>query len=138
MGHLASKVSSACLLPPSMSQHTTMLEDEQGFCNSRLLGGALLRLAPLEGLDLDLPVDAGKAATLLQHSLHHMSTTSQYPPPFPLGLGRDASWGGGGGPRCKFPNNNRYNSSPHPFQVDAMEIAAHDAKSSDSTEEDSP
>ena len=42
-----------------------MLEDEQGFCDSGLLGGALLRLAPLEGLDLDLPVDAGKAAALL-------------------------------------------------------------------------
>lgn len=59
------KVSSACLLPSSMSQHAAMLEDEQGFCDSGLLGGALLRLAPLEGLDLDLPVDAGKAAALL-------------------------------------------------------------------------
>ena len=80
-----------------MSQHTTMLEDEQGFCDSGLLGGALLRLAPLEGLDLDLPVDAGKAATLLQHSLHHMSTSCQYPPPLPTRLGRKASWGAGVG-----------------------------------------
>lgn len=59
------RAGSACLLPSSMSQHATMLEDEQGFCDSRLLGGALLRLAPLERLNLDLPVDASKAAALL-------------------------------------------------------------------------
>ena len=59
------RASSTRLLPPSMSQDAAMLEDEQGFCDSGLLAGALLRLAPLQGLDLDLPVDASKAATLL-------------------------------------------------------------------------
>ena len=53
-----------------MSEDTTMLEDKQGFCDPGLLVGALLRLAPLQGLDLDLPVDAGKAAALLQNSLY--------------------------------------------------------------------
>jgi len=52
-----------------MRQHTPMLEDEQGLCDPGLLLGALLRLAPLQGLDLHLPVDAGKAASLLQHCL---------------------------------------------------------------------
>lgn len=52
-----------------MSQHTPMLEDEQGLCDPGLLLGALLWLAPLQGLDLYLPIDAGKAASLLQHCL---------------------------------------------------------------------
>ncbi len=58
------------LLAASMSQHTPMLEDEQGLCDPGLLLGALLWLAPLQGLDLHLPVDASKAASLLQHCLH--------------------------------------------------------------------
>lgn len=68
-----SKESRACLLPPSMSQNTPMFEDEQGFCDAGLLRGALFRLTPLQGLDLNLPVDPSKAAALLQHSLHHMA-----------------------------------------------------------------
>ncbi len=42
-----------------------MFEDEQGLGDPGLLLGPLLWLAPLQGLDLDLPVDASKAATLL-------------------------------------------------------------------------
>lgn len=52
-----------------------MLENEQGLCDPGLLGGALFRLAPLQGLDLNLPVDPGKAPTLLQHSLHHTASS---------------------------------------------------------------
>lgn len=59
-----------------MRQHTPMLEDEQGLCDPGLLLGALLRLAPLQGLDLHLPVDAGKAASLLQHGLQAGLTVS--------------------------------------------------------------
>ncbi len=57
------------LLAASMRQHTPMLEDEKGLCDPGLLLGALLWLAPLQGLDLHLPVDASKAASLLQHCL---------------------------------------------------------------------
>ncbi len=59
-----------------MSQHTPMLEDEKGLCDPGLLLGALLWLAPFQGLDLHLPVDAGKAASLLQHGLQAGLTVS--------------------------------------------------------------
>jgi hypothetical protein len=50
-----------------------MLENEEGLCDPGLLLGALFWLAPLQGLDLHLPVDAGKAASLLQHCLQQDS-----------------------------------------------------------------
>ena len=71
--------SSLYLLSTSMRQHAPMLEDEQGLHNSGLLFGALLRLTPLQGLDLHLPIDASKAAALLQHRLQAKHTVNSIP-----------------------------------------------------------
>lgn len=79
----------ACLLPSSMSQHAAMLQDQQGFRDSGLLGGALLGLAPLEGLNLNLPVDTGKATALLQHSLQHSPKTLSATTALDMRLGGD-------------------------------------------------
>ena len=57
------------LLPASMCQHAAVLQDEEGLNDAWLLSGPFLRLGPLGGLQLHLAIDPGKAASGLQHRL---------------------------------------------------------------------
>lgn len=52
-----------------MRENAAVLQDKQCFCDTGLNLGLFLRLAPFQRLDLHLPIDSSKAATLFQYCL---------------------------------------------------------------------